>query len=108
MPASALLRPPARPVSPPLRLLGRRFVMATLLLLATVGVVYAGRSGYRDSADGEMSLLDAFYYATVSLSTTGYGDVVPVSDTARLVNIVVVTPLRILFLLLVVGTHSRS
>jgi voltage-gated potassium channel len=40
----------------------------------------------------------------VSLSTTGYGDITPASDTARLINIVVVTPLRLLFLIVLVGT----
>jgi voltage-gated potassium channel len=49
-------------------------------------------------------MLTAFYYATVTLSTTGYGDVVPVSDSARLVNTLVITPLRVLFLLVLVGT----
>ena len=40
----------------------------------------------------------------MTLSTTGYGDVVPVSDSARLINTLVVTPLRVLFLLVLVGT----
>ncbi len=49
-------------------------------------------------------MLDAVYYATVTLSTTGYGDIVPVSDGARLANILLVTPLRVLFLIILVGT----
>ena len=48
------------------------------------------------------------YYATVSLSTTGYGDITPVSPGARLVNILVVTPLRILFLLILIGTTLEA
>ena len=40
----------------------------------------------------------------MSLSTTGYGDIVPVSPVARGVNILVVTPLRVLFLIVLVGT----
>jgi voltage-gated potassium channel len=40
----------------------------------------------------------------VTLSTTGFGDVVPVTDTARVVNIVLITPIRIIFLVLLVGT----
>ena len=32
--------------------------------------------------------LDALYYATVTLSTTGYGDITPVTESARLTNIV--------------------
>jgi voltage-gated potassium channel len=75
-----------------------------LCLVVTVLVVYAGRDGYRDVNGDGLSLLDAIYYATVSLSTTGYGDITPASDTARLINIVVVTPLRLLFLIVLVGT----
>ncbi len=37
------------------------------------------RDGYNDSADGELSVLDALYYTTVTLSTTGYGDITPVT-----------------------------
>ena len=67
-------------------------------------LTYMGRDGYFDPEDDEVSLLDAFYYSTVSITTTGYGDVRPVSDTARLVTTVLVTPARILFLILLVGT----
>ena len=49
-------------------------------------------------------LLDAFYYATVSITTTGYGDITPVSDSARWMTILLVTPARILFLIILVGT----
>lgn len=74
-----------------------------LLALCTL-VVYLERDGYKDAYGGAMSLLDCLYYATVSLSTTGYGDIVPVSTSARAVNIVVITPLRLGFILLLVGT----
>jgi len=40
----------------------------------------------------------------VSITTTGYGDVRPVSDGTRLVTTLIVTPARILFLILLVGT----
>jgi voltage-gated potassium channel len=79
-------------------------LLALVVLLTTVAVVYLDRGGYRDSTDGSVSLLDALYYATVTLSTTGYGDIIPASDTARLVNVLVITPLRVLFLIILVGT----
>ena len=89
----------------PLRSVLRRLLLALGVLVAAALVVWLGRAGYRDSTDdGSVDLLDAFYYATVSLSTTGYGDIVPASDAARLVNVLVVTPLRILFLIILVGT----
>ncbi|GAA3215386.1 potassium channel family protein [Actinocorallia longicatena] len=88
----------------PLESVMRRVALAALLLLAVVLLVYVDRGGYNDTSDGSLDLLDCVYYATVTISTTGYGDITPVSDTARLVNIVVITPLRILFLIILVGT----
>jgi voltage-gated potassium channel len=82
----------------------RRVIGAILALGIAVLLVYLGRDGYRDANDDGLSLLDCFYYATVSLSTTGYGDITPVSPTARLVNVLVITPLRVLFLIVLVGT----
>jgi voltage-gated potassium channel len=76
------------------------------VLAFTVMIVWLDRDGYVDNNDptGEVSLLDALYYTTVTLSTTGYGDIAPVSDTARLVNVFLITPLRIAFLVLLIGT----
>jgi voltage-gated potassium channel len=90
--------------SSPLRALGLRLLAAVGLVVFVVVLVYAGRDGYRDVAEGELSLLDCAYYAVVSLSTTGYGDITPVSDSARLVNVLLVTPSRVLFLIILVGT----
>ncbi len=91
-------------------ILTRRILIAVALLLATIAIVYADRTGYRDTADpsGKVDLSDAFYYTTVTLSTTGYGDITPVSQTARLVNAIVITPLRIAFLVLLIGTTIEA
>jgi voltage-gated potassium channel len=67
-------------------------------LLAAVLIVYLDRDGYRDVQDNQLSFLDCLYYATVSLSTTGYGDITPFTPTARLINVLVITPLRVAFL----------
>ncbi|GAA4665859.1 MULTISPECIES: potassium channel family protein [Amycolatopsis] len=88
----------------PIRSIARRIVYALLALVAAVFIVYLGRDGYRDVNGDGLSLLDSFYYATVSLSTTGYGDITPVTAGARLINVLVVTPLRVLFLIVLVGT----
>lgn len=88
----------------PLRQVVRRLLMALFVLVLTVLIVYLDRGGYHDNAGGSMSLLDCVYYATVTLSTTGYGDVVPYSPSARLTNVLLVTPLRVLFLIILVGT----
>lgn len=88
----------------PVRAILQRLSLALGCLVAMVVVVYLDRRGYRDAVDDSVTLLDAVYYATVSLSTTGYGDITPASPQARLVNVLLVTPLRILFLIVLVGT----
>ncbi len=40
----------------------------------------------------------------MSITTTGYGDIRPVTDEARLVTTLLVTPARVLFLIILVGT----
>ncbi len=93
-----------RPAAGPLKQVIRRLLLALLVLAITVAVVYVGRGGYHDAAGGSLSFLDALYYSTVTLSTTGYGDIVPYSNAARLTNTLLVTPLRVIFLIILVGT----
>ncbi|GGM44374.1 potassium channel family protein [Dactylosporangium sucinum] len=88
----------------PLRAITTRLAFAVALVVAVVMVIYADREGYRDVNEDGLSLLDSFYYAVVTLSTTGYGDITPVSESARLVNVLVITPARVLFLIILVGT----
>ncbi len=90
--------------SSPWRAIYRRVLIALGALLLAATIVYIDRDGYTDSQGDGVSFLDALYYATVSLSTTGYGDIAPFTPSARLVNILVITPLRIFFLILLVGT----
>jgi voltage-gated potassium channel len=87
-----------------LRAIGVRLGAALTIILMTVGVVYFDSSGYRDTKGDGVGLLDAFYYAAVTLSTTGYGDITPVSAGARLMNVLVITPARVAFLIILVGT----
>jgi voltage-gated potassium channel len=82
----------------------RRVIGAFIALFAAAVIVYLLRDGYTDANGDGLSFLDSLYYAGVSLSTTGYGDIIPVSDTARLVNLLVITPLRVLFFVVLIGT----
>jgi voltage-gated potassium channel len=88
----------------PLRALTVRLAVAVTLVLVTVLIIYLGRGGYRDINGDGLSLLDCFYYAVVTLSTTGYGDITPVTPEARLINVLLITPARVLFLIILVGT----
>lgn len=98
-----LLTLPVRQRSIWTQLAFRVFIAASCIIITTV-VVYVDRAGYRDVTGDALTPLDALYYATVSLSTTGYGDITPVTESARLINILVITPLRVIFLIVLVGT----
>jgi voltage-gated potassium channel len=88
----------------PLGALSLRLLAALALVLAVVIMVWIDRDGYHDINEDGLSLLDCFYYAVVSLSTTGYGDITPAAPSARLVNVLFVTPARVLFLIILIGT----
>jgi voltage-gated potassium channel len=88
----------------PVRVITRRVAIALVVLLAAAAVVYLDRNGYRDVRGERLTFLDCLYFSAVSLSTTGYGDITPYTEAARLVNTVVFTPLRIAFLAVLVGT----
>ena len=103
--AASLIRLPESNVSPVVALL-RRLLIAFGLLAALVLIVFLDRGAYVDNNDptGDVDLVDSIYYATVTITTTGYGDITPVTPPARLLNAFLVTPLRIAFLVLLVGT----
>lgn len=82
--------------------------MAVLALLVATLCVYVDRGGYQDVRGNGLTFLDCMYYSAVTLSTTGYGDITPVTEFARAVNILVITPLRIAFLILLVGTTVET
>jgi voltage-gated potassium channel len=84
--------------------LAKRALLAVGLLAITVCLVYFDRAAYTDTYDHQVSLVDAIYYATVTITTTGYGDITPIKPHSRIINAVLVTPLRIGFLVLLVGT----
>ncbi|MBO8187183.1 potassium channel family protein [Streptomyces sp. DW4-2] len=105
-PQGSVLLP--RPDISPQRQVLRRLLTALVVLWVTVLLVYLDRDGYVDNSDAGVSFLDCLYYTTVTLSTTGYGDITPASDSARLVNTLVVTPLRVLFLIILIGTTLEA
>ena len=94
---------PAGDASPLRRLLARMLAATALLAFVTL-VAYLGRDGYRDNNETPVGFFDALYYATVSITTTGYGDITPVTDGTRLATTLLVTPARIIFLIILVGT----
>jgi voltage-gated potassium channel len=88
----------------PVRVITRRVAIALVVLFGAAVIVYLDRNGYRDVRGGPPTFLDCVYFAAVSLSTTGYGDITPYTEAARLVHTVIFTALRIAFLAVLVGT----
>lgn len=100
----AQVRLPVRRRTAARELLFRLALALGLLILLTL-IVYLDRGSYADHATGNpIDFIDAFYYATVTMTTTGYGDITPITPGARLINATLVTPIRIAFLILLVGT----
>lgn len=79
-----------------------------LLALALVGVALAGhwfdRDGLRDNIDGSISFVDVLYFTMITVTTVGYGDIVPVTDQSRMFDTFVVTPVRLFVWLIFLGT----
>ena len=100
---AGLVRLPRR-LRAPLSSIGRRVIFAVSLIVFVALVVLAGGDGYVDVTNDEIGFLDAVYYASVTVTTTGYGDITAISDAARLATVLLITPARIVFLILVVGT----
>ena len=61
------------------------------------------RDGLVDHHDGHVSFLDVVYFTMISITTTGFGDIAPVSNQSRLVEAVIVTPIRVLVLFIFIG-----
>ena len=77
---------------------------AVLILISTVVLIHwIGREGLHDTHDDHISFLDVVYFTMISITTTGFGDIAPVSNHARLVEAVIVTPIRVLVLFIFVG-----
>lgn len=77
--------------------------MAALLGILVL-IHWIEREGLKDTHDGSVSFLDVIYFTMISATTTGYGDIVPVTDRTRMFDAIVVTPIRILFLLILAGS----
>jgi voltage-gated potassium channel len=81
-----------------------RLAVLFALLIFIITVHWIERDAFKDTHDGEISFSDIIYFTMISATTTGYGDIVPVTDRARLFDALVVTPIRIFFILILAGT----
>ena len=88
----------------PSQTLATRILLAVLLFTIAFALLWWDRDGLRDQLDGEVSFTDVVYFTMITVSTVGYGDIVPVSTSARLIDALVVTPIRFGLWFLFLGT----
>ncbi len=84
--------------------LGIRLGLAIFLVMIVVAIHWWDREGLVDNLDGEVSFLDVVYFTMISVTTVGFGDIAPISDRARMVEALIVTPVRFIVLFIFVGT----
>ena len=84
--------------------IGWRVLGVFALIGLAIGVHWFDREGLRDTYDGSVSFLDVVYFTAISITTTGYGDIAPVTERARMFDALVVTPIRVFVVLLFVGS----
>ena len=81
-----------------------RLGLAFFLIGFVILVHWLDRDGLVDNYDNEISFLDVVYFTMISVTTTGFGDIAPVTDRARLMESVLVTPVRVAVIFIFVGT----
>jgi voltage-gated potassium channel len=84
--------------------IGWRGALVIGLLAFAIAVHWFEREGLKDAHDGHISFADVVYFTMISITTTGYGDIVPVATHTRMFDALVVTPIRIFFVLIFIGT----
>jgi voltage-gated potassium channel len=86
------------------RTLVMRACAVVALMLTVVLLFWFDRDGLKDAHDGEVSFADVIYFSMVTITTVGYGDIVPVSRRARVIDAMLVTPIRLFIWLIFLGT----
>ncbi len=84
--------------------LGIRLSAALALIFLVILIHYWDRDGLVDAHDGHVSFLDVVYFTMISITTTGFGDIAPISDRSRLVEAAIVTPIRFAVIFIFIGT----
>ena len=83
---------------------GIRLSAALGLIFIVVMIHWFDRDGLTDHHDGHVSFLDVVYFTMISITTTGFGDIAPVSDRGRLFEALIVTPIRVAVIVIFIGT----
>lgn len=81
-----------------------RLSLAFFLIFIVILIHWFDRAGLKDNHDNAISFLDVVYFTMISVTTTGFGDIAPISDRSRFIEAVIVTPVRIAVIFIFVGT----
>ncbi len=88
--------------------LGRVLLVRLLIVLGVFAAVFftflAHSSGIRDTTDEHLSIVDLVYFTVITVTTVGYGDIVPVSAFAKLFDAFAVTIARFTVWIIVLRT----
>jgi len=88
----------------PVRTLLQRGVLVGLILGLAWLMLWLTRDGLKDNGGHALGALDVLYFSVVTVTTLGYGDIVPVSPAARAIITFGITPLRVLVWMLLLTT----
>ncbi|MDK1020853.1 MAG: potassium channel family protein [Candidatus Hydrogenedentes bacterium] len=92
------------PATPPAfrHVVGRVGILLMIVLVSVVFLFVEG--GLVDSKTGEKpTFLDTLYFTMVTITTVGYGDIVPDSSIARMTDTFFLAPMRLIVFVLFVG-----
>jgi voltage-gated potassium channel len=81
-----------------------RAALAAALVCVAFALLWFDRDGLKDNVDGHVSFTDTIYFTMITITTVGYGDIIPVSDRARMIDAFLITPIRLFVWLIFLGT----
>jgi voltage-gated potassium channel len=81
-----------------------RALVALGLIGIALAVHWLDRDGLRQASGEPVTFADILYFTMITVTTVGYGDIVPVTQQARMFDTFVVTPIRLFVWLIFLGT----
>jgi voltage-gated potassium channel len=87
--------------------LAMRIALAIALIGLAFALLWFDRGGLRDNIDGHLTFSDVIYFTMITITTVGYGDIIPISERARLIDAFLITPIRVFLWLIFLGTAAE-
>jgi voltage-gated potassium channel len=89
----------------PFRILGERFTLIMIILLTIAAIFWIFHKDHiKDDVGDDFTYLDSLYFTIVTITTLGYGDIVPITTEARMFDALIITPIRLFVWILFIGT----